>query len=71
MDDEPGELVVMALDDGECPALLELLLETAGDLVEEMIARPTTVDGLWRLLPKGIRDRVTAGGVNPQADATN
>ncbi|MFD5828309.1 DUF4145 domain-containing protein [Lentzea sp. NPDC060358] len=70
VDDDPGELVVMALDDEEGPALLELLLETANDLVEEMIARPATVGGLWNKLPEGIRNRIIGAGANPQADAT-
>lgn len=71
VDDEPGELVVMALDDEEGPALLELLLETANDLVEEMIARPTTVGGLWQRLPEGVRNRITAAGANPQQGTPN
>ncbi|KOX16194.1 hypothetical protein ADK67_40285 [Saccharothrix sp. NRRL B-16348] len=71
VDDEPGELVVMALDDKEGPELLELLLETANDLVEEMIARPTTVGGLWQRIPEGIRNRIIGAGANPQQGTPN
>ncbi len=43
--DQPGELVVLVLDDAEGPQLVELLLETANDLVDELVTRPATVQG--------------------------
>jgi hypothetical protein len=48
----------MALDDVEGPQLLELLLQTANDLVEELVTRPSTTRGLWTKLPEGVRARL-------------
>jgi hypothetical protein len=52
---QPGELVVLALDDTEGPALLEQLLQTANDLVDQLIAKPTVADALWDKLPGGVK----------------
>lgn len=52
VEDQPGELVVMALHDEEGPELLELLLQAANDLVEELITRPSTTSGLWAKAPR-------------------
>lgn len=59
LDDTPGELVILALDDREGPAILALLLATANDLVEELITRPRTAAELWNKLPQSVRDRST------------
>jgi hypothetical protein len=58
VDGDPGDLVVMALDDDEGPALIELLLDTANDLVDELIARPQHTKSLWAKLPDGIREKL-------------
>jgi hypothetical protein len=69
VDDQPGELVVMALDDEEGPQLLELLLQAANDLVEELVTRPSTTQGLWSKLPSGVRARMqTSSSVSGGSD---
>jgi hypothetical protein len=40
IEDQPAELVVLALDDEEGPQLVEHLLEATNDLVDELITRP-------------------------------
>jgi hypothetical protein len=61
----------MALDDHEGPQLLELLLQTANDLVEELVTRPATTSGLWVKLPEGYRNRLeqqrAAGSDDPSS----
>jgi hypothetical protein len=58
VDDQPDDLVIMALDDQEGPALLELLLETANDLVDELITRPKIVGDLWDKLPEAVKAQI-------------
>jgi hypothetical protein len=55
VDEEPAELVVIALDDTTGPQLLELLLQVANDLVDELITRPRTANSYWDKLPVGIK----------------
>jgi hypothetical protein len=55
VDDEPDEVVVIALDDEEGPAFLELLLDAANNLVEELISRPRKTRELWERLPESVR----------------
>ncbi|MBV9140146.1 MAG: DUF4145 domain-containing protein [Pseudonocardiales bacterium] len=52
VDDQPDDVVIMVLGDTEGPALLELLLQTANDLVDELITRPKTIEDLWNKLPE-------------------
>jgi hypothetical protein len=59
-DADPRELITIALDDQEGPQLLELLLETANDLVDELITRPRTTEALWKKLPAGIKASIEA-----------
>ena len=59
VDDEPGELVVLALHDEEGPQLLELFLQVANDLVEEVITKPTVTRSLWEKLPSGVKTKLT------------
>ncbi len=60
VDEEPDEIVVIALDDEEGPELLELLLYTANQLVDELIARPARAKNLWNRLPQRVRDKKRA-----------
>jgi hypothetical protein len=56
--DEPGELVVLVLDDDEGPQLVELFLEVTNELVDELITKPTTTRGLWDKLSPGIKEKL-------------
>jgi hypothetical protein len=67
LDDQPGELLVLALDDTTGPELVELLLNTANDLVDELVTKPKTSRGLWDQLPEGIQARLRSLGARPQA----
>ncbi len=60
VEDDPAELVVLALDDKEGPQLLELLLDTANDLVDELITKPKTTSTYWAKLPPGIQAQLQA-----------
>jgi hypothetical protein len=71
VDEQPGELVVMALDDKDGPQLLELLLQTANDLVEELVTRPSTTSELWTKLPEGVRNRLQPPGSSGGGDGTS
>lgn len=62
-----GELVVLALDDTEGPPLVEMLLETANDLVDELVTKPKTIAGLRDRLPEPIRAKL--GGAPGQRTA--
>ncbi|MFJ8963315.1 hypothetical protein ACIRG5_28410 [Lentzea sp. NPDC102401] len=53
VDQAPGDLVVLALDDASGPQLLELMLATANDLVDELISRPKLTSTLWDKTPAG------------------
>lgn len=68
VDEQPDEIVIMALDDTEGPALLEMLLETANNLVDELITRPRITSGLWETLPEKIKSKVRPGSSPPPAD---
>jgi hypothetical protein len=71
VEDQPGELVVLALDDQDGPALGELLLEAINDLVDELITKPTTVASLRDRLPETVRARLTgaaSGASAPQGE---
>lgn len=73
VEDQPDELVVMALNDHEGPQLLELFLEVANNLVDEMITKPKTAQGLWDKLPAGVKAQLessTTGQSSDVADAT-
>ncbi|WP_374754928.1 DUF4145 domain-containing protein [Pseudonocardia sp. N23] len=52
-----SDIVVLALDDRDGPAVLGVLLQTANDLVEELITRPQVAGNLWEKLPESIRTR--------------
>lgn len=56
--DKLGELVVVALDDTEGPQLVEMLLETINDLVDELITKPKTVAGVRDRLPEALRKKL-------------
>lgn len=58
---EPGALALMALDDTEGPQLLSLLLETANDLVDELITRQQTVQALHNKLPEWVQEKLVDG----------
>jgi hypothetical protein len=62
VDDRPGELVVMALDDRDGPPLLELFLEVVNDLVDELIVKPRTTHQLWNKLPEKTKERLAPTG---------
>lgn len=58
VDEQPHEIVIMALDDTEGPALLEMMLEAANNLVDELITRPKIASELWEKLPETIKARI-------------
>lgn len=60
VEDQPAELVVMALDDEEGPQLVEYLLEATNDLVDELITRPRRANELWDRLPQGVKTSITS-----------
>lgn len=55
VEDAPGELVVLALDDEDGPAMVEWLLETVNNLVDELISRPKIAQELFDKLPDGVQ----------------
>lgn len=57
VDDQPREIIALVLDDAAGAEVVELLLETANDLVDELITRPRTAQELWDKLPAGIREK--------------
>lgn len=59
--EQPGVLAVMALDDTEGPQLLEHLLRTANDLVDELISRQHTVNDLHGKLPEWVQKKLASG----------
>jgi hypothetical protein len=59
VEDQPAELVVMALDDEEGPQLVEHLLEATNDLVDELITQPRRKNGLWDRLPEKVKTEIT------------
>ncbi|MEJ2854874.1 MULTISPECIES: DUF4145 domain-containing protein [unclassified Saccharothrix] len=68
VDDDPDEIVVLALGDDEGPALLELLLDAANNLVEELISRPRKTRALWERLPEAVRAKREAPPLPPASD---
>lgn len=58
VDDDPSDIVVIALSDTEGPALLELLLEATNSLVDELITRPKLVSSLWEKLPDATKAKI-------------
>jgi hypothetical protein len=63
-DEQSSELLVIALDDTTGPELIELLLQVANDLVDELITRPRTAREYWDRLPDGVKTTLA------QQDAT-
>lgn len=53
VDESPDVVVVTALDADQGPELVELLLDAANRIVDELITRPATVDRHWNTLPQG------------------
>ncbi|UVS77346.1 hypothetical protein [Actinokineospora sp. UTMC 2448] len=51
---------MVAVDDTEDPQLVELLLETINDLVDELITKPKTVAGVRDRLPEALRNKLTS-----------
>lgn len=73
VDDKPDELVVIAMDDTTGPPLIELMLQAANDLVDELITHPKTVQDLWDKLPTGVKatlDRADASVASALDGAT-
>jgi Domain of unknown function (DUF4145) len=62
VDEQPDELIVITMDDTTGPELIELMLETANDLVDELITRPRAVNGYWGKLPVGVQAELTRRG---------
>jgi hypothetical protein len=67
IEDQPAELVVLALDDEEGPQLVEHLLEATNDLVDELITRPRRANELWDRLPEAVRTNIIRAR-SPTAD---
>jgi len=55
-----GELVVLVLDDNEGPQMVEWLLDTVNDLVDELITKPRLAAAHADRLPDAIRSRMRA-----------
>lgn len=55
--DDQTELVYIYLNDSE-PGVAEMLFDGVNDLVDELIARPGAIAGLWSRLPAGVRDSI-------------
>ncbi|MDX8033482.1 DUF4145 domain-containing protein [Lentzea sp. BCCO 10_0856] len=51
IDDSPDAIVITALDAEHGPELVEMLLDAANRLVDELITRPAAVDRHWSALP--------------------
>ncbi len=51
----PDDLVVLALDDVEGPAVLEQLLVATNDLVEQLIVKRARAAALWEKLPNSVK----------------
>ncbi|MEU4675033.1 hypothetical protein AB0F91_45610 [Amycolatopsis sp. NPDC023774] len=74
VDDAPGDLVVLALNDEEGPEVIDLVLRAVNDLVDELITRPKVTSAFWTRIPAGvqktIRDKQERLGVQPTVAAT-
>ncbi|MBB3665252.1 hypothetical protein FB384_004205 [Prauserella sediminis] len=57
-EDQPSELVVMALDDHTGPAVIGALLAAANDLVDELISRPKERKALFDKLSDGVKQDI-------------
>jgi hypothetical protein len=57
-DDEPDEIVTIVLSDQEGPSVLEMLLDAANDLVDELIARPAQIEQRRAQLPQHVQDKL-------------
>jgi hypothetical protein len=69
VDNQPPELVLLVLDSNVGPGVLETLLETANDLVDELITRPKRALELWEKLPEGVKAQLPAPeGSTPSED---
>lgn len=51
---DSGELVYIYLNE-DTSEIADLLFDAINDLVDELIARPSTVAGVWSRLPEGVR----------------
>lgn len=67
VDEQPSELVVIALDDTTGPELIELLLQVANDLVDGLISRPRTARDYWDRLPDGVKAALAGQDVTDPA----
>lgn len=56
-EEQPDDLVVLALDDTRGPAVLEQLLVATNDLVEQLIVKRVATAALWEKLPEGAKTR--------------
>ncbi|SFB57072.1 hypothetical protein SAMN05216266_120103 [Amycolatopsis marina] len=67
VEDEPAEIVAIAHDDETGPAMVELLLDAANHLVDELITRPRQTSALWDKLPETVKTQIEHA--KGQADA--
>lgn len=58
VDEQPGDLVVLVLDEVQGPGLVGKLLQAVNDLVEQLITLPREAEELNRLIPESIRARI-------------
>jgi Domain of unknown function (DUF4145) len=69
VDEQPDELVIITMDDTTGPALVEMMLQVANDLVDELITRPKTTSGYWDKLPDGVKAALQTNGVTAPSKA--
>ncbi|QRP42968.1 hypothetical protein [Amycolatopsis sp. FDAARGOS 1241] len=55
MEEQPSTRIVLILDDNPGTGVLETLLQTANDLVDELLTRPRRAQELYDQLPEGVR----------------
>ncbi|MBB5857875.1 DUF4145 domain-containing protein [Amycolatopsis umgeniensis] len=60
VDEQPGDLAVIALDEDQGPGVIELVLRAANDLVDELVTRPRTTSSLWAHLSPGTQQNIRA-----------
>lgn len=58
VDDQPGDLVVLVLDDLQGPELVAKLLQAVNDLVDDLITKPRQAAELSALIPPHVQARI-------------
>lgn len=58
VDDQPGDLVILVLDDVQGPELVSMLLQAINDLVDDLITKPQQAAKLSALIPPSVQARI-------------